>query len=100
MNWTQFKNPVSHMCLAGAVLASWPLIQEEAGSSPFTVMTNIVVTEFSETFRNNSNLKHNKVSVISISSYFLLITVYVKWVLYKDFELLILSTLAICFVKE
>ena len=25
-----------------------------AGSSPFTVMTNIFVTEFSETFRKNS----------------------------------------------
>ena len=36
------------MCLAGAVVASWPLTQEVAGSSPFTVMTNIFVTEFSE----------------------------------------------------
>ena len=23
MNWAQFKDPVSHMCLAGAVVASW-----------------------------------------------------------------------------
>ena len=46
------------MCLAGAVVASWSLTQEVAGSSPFTVMTNIYVTEFaefSETFRENSN---------------------------------------------
>ena len=35
MNWTQFKDPVSHMCLAGAVVASWSLTQEVAGSSPF-----------------------------------------------------------------
>ena len=28
----------SHMCLAGAVVASWSLIQEVADSSPFTVM--------------------------------------------------------------
>ena len=48
MNWTQFKDPVSHMCLAGAVVASWSLTEEVAGSSPFAVMTNIFVTEFSE----------------------------------------------------
>ena len=46
MNWAQFKDPVSHMCLAGAVVASWSLTQEVAGLSPFTVMTNIFVTEF------------------------------------------------------
>ena len=40
--WNQ--DPVSHMCLAGAVL------------SPFTAMTNIFVTEFSETVRKNSNV--------------------------------------------
>ena len=36
------------MCTDDAVVASWPLTQEVAGSSPFTVMTNIFVTEFSE----------------------------------------------------
>ena len=36
------------MCLAGAVVASWSLIQEVAGLTPFTVMTNIFVTEFTE----------------------------------------------------
>ena len=35
MNWTQFKDPVSHMCLAGDVVASWSLAQEVAGLSPF-----------------------------------------------------------------
>ena len=45
MNWAQFKDPISHMCLAGAVVASWSLTQEMAGSNPFTVMTNIF-TEF------------------------------------------------------
>ena len=38
MNWGQFKDPVSHMCLAGAVVASWSLMQEMAGSSLFTVI--------------------------------------------------------------
>ena len=40
MNWTQFKEPVSHMCLVGTVVGSWCLKQQVAGSSPFTVMTN------------------------------------------------------------
>ena len=35
MNWGQFKDPVSHMCLAGAVVASWLLTQEVSGSNPF-----------------------------------------------------------------
>ena len=48
MNWSQFKNPMSHMCFAGDVVASWSLTQEVASSNPFTVMTNIFVTEFAE----------------------------------------------------
>ena len=59
MNWAQFKDPVSHMCLAGAVLASWSLREAVAGSSPFAVMTNIFVTEFTElneTFRKSSSV--------------------------------------------
>ena len=43
MNWGQFKDPVSYMCLADAVVASWSLTQEVAGSSPFAIMTNIFV---------------------------------------------------------
>ena len=53
MNWAQFKYPVSHMCLAGAVVASWFLTQEVAGLNPFTVMTNIFVNSV-KTFRKNS----------------------------------------------
>ena len=30
MNWAQFKDPISHMCLAGAVVACWSLTQEVA----------------------------------------------------------------------
>ena len=52
MNWAQFKDPGSDMCLAGAVVASWSLMQEIAGSSPFTVMTNIFVTEFADFSEN------------------------------------------------
>ena len=47
MNWAGFKDPVSHVCLAGAVVAFWSLTQEVTGSSPFTV-NNFFVTEFSE----------------------------------------------------
>ena len=39
---------VSHMRLAGAVVASWSFAREVAGLSPFTVMTNIFFTGFSE----------------------------------------------------
>ena len=27
MNWGQFKDPISHMCLAGAVVVCWFLAQ-------------------------------------------------------------------------
>ena len=41
LNCGQFKDPVSHLCLAGDVVASWSLTQEMAALNPFTVMTNI-----------------------------------------------------------
>ena len=31
LNWAQFKDPVSNMCLAGTVVASWSLTQKVAG---------------------------------------------------------------------
>ena len=31
MTWAQFKDPISHVCPAGAVVASWSLTQEVAG---------------------------------------------------------------------
>ena len=46
MNWAQFKDSVSHMCLADTVVASMFLTQEVAGLNPFTAMTNIFVAEF------------------------------------------------------
>ena len=36
------------MCLAHTVVASWSLTQDMEGSNPFTVIINILVTEFSE----------------------------------------------------
>ena len=35
MNYVQFKDPVSYVCLFGAVVASWSLTHEIAGSNPF-----------------------------------------------------------------
>ena len=36
INHDQFKDPVCYLCLAGAVVASWSLTQEVAGSkNPF-----------------------------------------------------------------
>ena len=35
-----------NMCLAGVMVASWSLTQEVEGLNPFTVITNIFVTEF------------------------------------------------------
>ena len=45
MNWAQFKDTVSHMCLSGAVVASW--------FQPFTVMTNILPVQ---AFRKKYNI--------------------------------------------
>ena len=49
MNWAQFKDPVSK---CGSILASHGRDGYVAGSSPFIVMTNIFVTEFSEFSEN------------------------------------------------
>ena len=57
MNWSQFKGHASHICLAGAVVASWSLMEEVTGSSPFAVMTNrsFLSLNSGKTFRENSN---------------------------------------------
>ena len=36
----KFKDPVSYVCLACAVVVSWSLTQEMAGSNPFTLIPN------------------------------------------------------------
>ena len=52
MNCARFKDPISHTCLPSAVVASWSLTQEIEGSNPFTVIINILVTEFIELKEN------------------------------------------------
>ena len=69
MNWTGFEDPISHMCLAGTVLASWSLTQEMAGSSPLTVMTHfnpLNSINSMKTFDENSfvNIFYSKVELI------------------------------------
>ena len=57
MNWSQFKHPASHMCLAGTVVASQSLTQEVEGLNLFTGMTNIFVAENSNDFNAAFHLK-------------------------------------------
>ena len=69
MNWAQFKDPVSHMCLPDTVVAYLPPTEEVGGSSSFTVMANSFVTEFSkfsETFRENSILFYKAKRVANV----------------------------------
>ena len=40
MNWTQFKDPVCHMCLTGAMVVSWSLTQEVVGASLLLTIDN------------------------------------------------------------
>ena len=47
MNWAQFKDLISHTCLAGTLVASWP--QEVAGLNPFTLLNSVNSVK---TFRN------------------------------------------------
>ena len=47
MNWAQFKDPVSHMCLAGS-LVSYTRGGWVVGLSPFYCNDTYFVTEFSE----------------------------------------------------
>ena len=58
MNCSQSKDLVSTTCLAGALVACRSLTQEMASSSPFTVMTNIFVTEFVEHLGKMINCYH------------------------------------------
>ena len=48
MNWAQFKNPVSHMCLVSAVVASWSLTQEVTEWQVQALYCNAKFSEFSE----------------------------------------------------
>ena len=43
-HWVQFKDPVSHMYLAGVVVASWSITQRWQVRA--LLMTNIFVTEY------------------------------------------------------
>ena len=45
MNWAQFKDPITHRCLAGAVVAFWSLTQI-LGLIPFNGKTPMPHAEF------------------------------------------------------
>ena len=67
-----FKDPVSHMCLACAVVASWSLTQEMAGSNPFRVITIFLSPNSVKTLRENSNEVNNIPLLLNNSSFKLL----------------------------
>ena len=48
MNWAQFRDTISHECLAGAVIACWSLTQEVAGWQARVLLMSFFFTEFSE----------------------------------------------------
>ena len=58
MNWTQFKDPATHTCLAGAMVASWSLTQEVAGLNPFNENYFLTLNSLNtvKTLRKNSNI--------------------------------------------
>ena len=66
MNWGQFKDTASHMCLSGVVVASWSLTQELAGLNPFN--ENILATEFAEFSENIQGKLNTKPRVTCIST--------------------------------
>ena len=67
MNWAQFKDPVSHMCLAGSVVAFWSLTQEVAGLSPCNdkYFLSLNLLDSVQTFRKNSiEIEKNKIECL------------------------------------
>ena len=63
MNWPQFKDPCSYMCLTGAVAASWSPTQEVAGLSHFSdkYFLSLDLLNSGKTFR-----KHSNASLVSV----------------------------------
>ena len=69
MNYGQFKDSVSHICLTGAVVVSWSLMQEMEGSRPLTVMTtfreNAIVSQYTLTDQDTANVYLNEPTYIA-----------------------------------
>ena len=76
MNWAQFKDPVSHMCLASAMIASVSLKLEAAGSKPFNDRYGEMV--ISNCKRRICTLGHKVVSSIHIGIYFSCAIIYLN----------------------
>ena len=70
MNWSKFKDPVSHMCLAGTVVASWSLAQGVTGSNPFTVIfLSLNLLNSMKTFRENSIIHPKRLRLLTNGPY-------------------------------
>ena len=69
MNYGQFKDSVPHICLTGAVVVSWSLMQEMEGSRPLTVMTafreNAIVSQYTQTDQDTANIYPNEPTYIA-----------------------------------
>ena len=63
MNWAQFKDHVSHMCLAGAVVASWSLMQERSRFEPILMIIFFLLL-------NSLNCSENIWEKLQYDSYF------------------------------
>ena len=74
MNWAQFKDPVSHMCLAGAVVASWSPTKEVAGWQVQTLLLqrqlflSLNSANSVKTYRENSNDSGNIIVLVKLYS--------------------------------
>ena len=65
MNWAQFNYSISHICLAGYVIAYWSTTQEVAGSCPFNgnyVLSLNSVKTFRKNFNVNASLNASRFS--------------------------------------
>ena len=67
MNWAQFKDPMSHMCLAGTMVAFWSFTQEVIGSKPFNDNYFCHWIHW-KSFRKNSNVLYNNLGISKFSS--------------------------------
>ena len=62
MNWAQFKDPVSHMCLTGAVVAFWSLTHP-AGTS--------VISSYNSNFSSNFSMGIYEKKILYMRKYIL-----------------------------
>ena len=70
MEWkfSEFRDPASHVCLAGAMVAFWSLTQEVAGSNPCDNKYLLYLLNSVKTFRENSIVGKNITDIVKSDS--------------------------------